>query len=469
MSVVTRFAPSPTGYLHVGGARTALYSWLVAKAQGGEFVLRIEDTDRERSTQPAIDAILEGMEWLGLNWDRGPYYQTKRFDRYKELVDQLLEEDKAYKCYCSTERLEKMREEQMERGEKPRYDGHCRDNPNVSGDSYVIRFRNPQEGSVIFDDLIRGRIEFSNQELDDLIIARSDGTPTYNFCVVVDDWEMGITHVVRGEDHINNTPRQINILKALNAPVPYYAHVSMILGDDGKKLSKRHGAVGVMHYRDDGYLPEAVINYLARLGWSHGDQEIFSKEELVKLFKLEDVNKAASAFNTEKLNWLNQHYMKTLPAEQVADALKWQFDQLGVDTSTGPALTAIVGLQADRVKTLKEMAAISRYFYEPVTEFEEKAAKKHLRPVAKEPLEAVKASLSDLTDWTAESIQEAINGTAEALGVGMGKIGMPLRVAATGGGNSPSLDVTLAQLDQQKVIERIDLALAFIAEREANA
>ena len=469
MSVVTRFAPSPTGYLHVGGARTALYSWLVAKAQGGEFVLRIEDTDRERSTQPAIDAILEGMEWLGLNWDRGPYYQTKRFDRYKELVDQLLEEDKAYKCYCSTERLEKMREEQMERGEKPRYDGHCRDNPNASGDSYVIRFRNPQEGSVIFDDLIRGRIEFSNQELDDLIIARSDGTPTYNFCVVVDDWEMGITHVVRGEDHINNTPRQINILKALNAPVPYYAHVSMILGDDGKKLSKRHGAVGVMHYRDDGYLPEAVINYLARLGWSHGDQEIFSKEELVKLFKLEDVNKAASAFNTEKLNWLNQHYMKTLPAEQVADALKWQFDQLGVDTSTGPALTAIVGLQADRVKTLKEMAAISRYFYEPVNEFEEKAAKKHLRPVAKEPLEAVKARLVDLTDWTAESIQAAINDTAEALGVGMGKIGMPLRVAATGGGNSPSLDVTLAQLDQQKVVERIDLALAFIAEREASA
>ncbi|MAD54732.1 glutamate--tRNA ligase [Idiomarina sp. UBA3162] len=469
MSVVTRFAPSPTGYLHVGGARTALYSWLVAKAQGGEFVLRIEDTDRERSTQPAIDAILEGMEWLGLNWDRGPYYQTKRFDRYKELVDQLLEEDKAYKCFCSTERLEKMREEQMERGEKPRYDGHCRDNPNASGDSYVIRFRNPQEGSVIFDDLIRGRIEFSNQELDDLIIARSDGTPTYNFCVVVDDWEMGITHVVRGEDHINNTPRQINILKALNAPVPYYAHVSMILGDDGKKLSKRHGAVGVMHYRDDGYLPEAVINYLARLGWSHGDQEIFSKEELVKLFKLEDVNKAASAFNTEKLNWLNQHYMKTLPAEQVADALKWQFDQLGVDTSTGPALTAIVGLQADRVKTLKEMAAISRYFYEPVNEFEEKAAKKHLRPVAKEPLEAVKARLVDLTDWTAESIQAAINDTAEALGVGMGKIGMPLRVAATGGGNSPSLDVTLAQLDQQKVVERIDLALAFIAEREASA
>ncbi|MBL4856045.1 MAG: glutamate--tRNA ligase, partial [Idiomarina sp.] len=345
MSVVTRFAPSPTGYLHVGGARTALYSWLVAKAQGGEFVLRIEDTDRERSTQPAIDAILEGMQWLGLNWDKGPFYQTQRFDRYQQLIDKLLDEDKAYKCYCSAERLEKMREEQMAAGQKPRYDGHCRDNPNVGGDKYVIRFRNPQEGSVVFDDHIRGRIEFSNQELDDLIIARTDGTPTYNFCVVVDDWDMEITHVVRGEDHINNTPRQINILKALGAPVPQYAHVSMILGDDGKKLPKRHGAVSVMQYRDDGYVPEAVINYLARLGWSHGDQEIFSVDELVKYFKLDDVNKAASAFNTEKLNWLNQHYMKTLPAAQVAPQLQWQFDQLDVDTSTGPALEKIVELQ----------------------------------------------------------------------------------------------------------------------------
>ena len=471
MSVVTRFAPSPTGYLHVGGARTALYSWLVAKAQGGDFVLRIEDTDRERSTQPAIDAILEGMQWLGLNWDQGPFYQTQRFDRYQQLIDRLLEEDKAYKCYCSAERLEKMREEQMAAGQKPRYDGHCRDNPNAGDgkDSYVIRFRNPQQGSVVFDDHIRGRIEFSNQELDDLIIARTDGTPTYNFCVVVDDWDMEITHVVRGEDHINNTPRQINILKALGAPVPQYAHVSMILGDDGKKLSKRHGAVSVMQYRDDGYVPEAVINYLARLGWSHGDQEIFSVDELVKYFKLNDVNKAASAFNTEKLNWLNQHYLKTLPAEQVAPQLQWQFDQLDVDTGSGPGLVKVVELQADRVKTLKEMAAISRYFYESFTEFDEKAAKKHLRPVAKEPLLKVRELLAGVSDWTAATIQVAINQAAEVLEVGMGKVGMPLRVAVTGGGNSPSLDVTLELIPQQSVLQRIDLALAFIAEREANS
>ncbi|MCK7460532.1 glutamate--tRNA ligase [Idiomarina aminovorans] len=466
MSVVTRFAPSPTGYLHVGGARTALYSWLVAKAQGGKFVLRIEDTDRERSTQPAIDAILEGMEWLGLSWDRGPYYQTQRFERYQQLIDKLLEENKAYKCYCSTERLEKMREEQMAAGEKPRYDGHCRDNPNVGGDKYVIRFRNPQEGSVVFDDHIRGHIEFSNTELDDLIIARTDGTPTYNFCVVVDDWDMDITHVVRGEDHINNTPRQINILKALGAPVPEYAHVSMILGDDGKKLSKRHGAVSVMQYRDDGYVPEAVVNYLARLGWSHGDQEIFSREELVEHFRLDDVNKAASAFNTEKLNWLNQHYMKTLPAEQVAPQLKWQFDQISVDTSNGPALAKLVSLQADRVKTLKEMAAMSRYFFESVDEFDEKAAKKHLRPVAKEPLLKAKELLEAITEWNAATIQAAINQTAAELDVGMGKVGMPLRVAATGSGNSPSLDATLELIPQNTVLARIDLALEFIAKRE---
>lgn len=468
MSVVTRFAPSPTGYLHVGGARTALYSWLVAKAQGGEFVLRIEDTDRERSTQPAIDAILEGMEWLGLNWDRGPYYQTERFQRYQQLIDKLLAEDKAYKCYCSTARLEQMREQQMAAGEKPRYDGHCRDNPEASGDSYVIRFRNPQSGSVVFDDHIRGRIEFSNQELDDLIIARTDGTPTYNFCVVVDDWDMGITSVVRGEDHINNTPRQINILKALGAPVPDYAHVSMILGDDGKKLSKRHGAVSVMQYRDDGYLPEAVVNYLARLGWSHGDQEIFSVAELTEYFKLDDVNKAASAFNTEKLNWLNQHYMKTLPAETIKPQLQWQFDQLNVDTTAGPCLEKVIELQADRVKTLKEMAAISRYFFENVEEFDEKAAKKHLRPVAKEPLQKARALLAGLSDWNSKAIQGAINQTAEVLEVGMGKVGMPLRVAVTGGGNSPSLDVTLELIPQQEVLQRIDKALDFIARREES-
>ncbi|TRW50079.1 glutamate--tRNA ligase [Aliidiomarina halalkaliphila] len=469
MSVVSRFAPSPTGYLHVGGARTALYAWLVARAAGGKFVLRIEDTDRERSTQEAIDAIFAGMEWLGLTWDEPPIFQTQRFGRYQEIIDQLLAEGKAYKCYCSQERLETMREEQMAAGLKPRYDGKCRDIEDKPGQPFVIRFRNPQDGTVVFDDHVRGRIEIANKELDDLIIARTDGTPTYNFCVVVDDWDMGITHVVRGEDHINNTPRQINILKALGAPIPEYAHVSMILGDDGKKLSKRHGAVSVTEYRDKGYLPEAMLNYLVRLGWSHGDQEVFSLDELIRLFKLSDINKAASAFNTEKLNWLNQHYMKTLPAEKVAAALAWHFAEIGVNTEGGPALVDVVKLQADRVKTLREMAEISRYFFEEVTEFEAQAAKKHLRPVAGEPLADVQQRFAQLTQWNAEAIHQAIQDTCAALDVGMGKVGMPLRVAVTGGGNSPSLDETLAMIPQQQVVERIGLALTFIKAREENA
>lgn len=466
MTTVTRFAPSPTGYLHVGGARTALYSWLVARAANGKFVLRIEDTDRERSTDEAIDAIFAGMEWLGLNYDEKPVYQTQRFERYKEFIDQLLEQDKAYKCYCSVERLDAMREEQMAAGQKPRYDGKCRGAEEQVGQPYVIRFKNPQQGSVVFEDHIRGRIEISNQELDDLIIARTDGSPTYNFCVVIDDWEMGITHVVRGEDHINNTPRQINILQALGAPVPEYAHVSMILGDDGKKLSKRHGAVSVMEYRDRGYLPQALLNYLVRLGWSHGDQEVFSVDEMINLFRLSDVNKAASAFNTEKLNWLNQHYMKTLPVEEVAEALAWHFGQLGIDTSHGPALTEIVKLQAERVKTLQEMAEISVYFYQPVTEFEPGAAKKHLRPVAGAPLALVRDKLRDLSTWQATEIQSAIQATCEELDIGMGKVGMPLRVAVSGGGNSPSLDATLAALPQAVAIERIGLALQYIEQRQ---
>ncbi len=474
MSVVSRFAPSPTGYLHVGGARTALYAWLVARAAGGKFLLRIEDTDRERSTQEAIDAIFAGMKWLGLDWDEAPIYQTQRFDRYGELIEQLMGEDKAYKCYCSQERLETMREEQMAAGLKARYDGKCRgltvaEHATKADQPFVIRFRNPQEGSVVFNDHVRGRIEIANAELDDLIIARTGGTPTYNFCVVVDDWDMGITHVVRGEDHINNTPRQINILRALGAPLPEYAHVAMILGDDGKKLSKRHGAVSVTEYRDNGYLPEAVLNYLVRLGWSHGDQEVFSREEMIRLFKLSDINKAASAFNTEKLNWLNQHYMKTLPAEQVAAELLWHFDNLGVSTEDGPALVDVVKLQAERVKTLKEMAEISRYFYAPVTGFEANAAKKHLRPVAKDVLVDIQQRFKVLTEWTTESIQATIQATCAALDVGMGKVGMPLRVAVTGGGNSPALDATLALIPQATVVARISLALEFITSREEQS
>lgn len=467
MTAVTRFAPSPTGYLHVGGARTALYSWLYAKSKGGKFVLRIEDTDIERSTQEAIDAILEGMEWLGLDWDEGPYYQTKRFDRYNALIEQLLDEGKAYKCFMPADELDAIREKQKAAGEKPRYPGTWRDRTDhPEGQPFVIRFKNPLDGTVVINDHVRGSIEISNSELDDLIIRRSDGTPTYNFCVVVDDWDMNITHVVRGEDHINNTPRQINILHALGAPIPEYAHVSMILGDDGKKLSKRTNAVGVMEFRDQGYLPQALINYLVRLGWSYGDQEIFSVDEMIEHFSLDAIGQSASAFNTEKLIWLNQHYIKTLNASEVAEHAKWHFDQLNIDLSQGPVLEKVIEIQADRVKTLKELAEISQYFYQEYDEFDGKAAKKHLRPVAKEALQVVKDKLSALDAWQPENIQAAINATAEELDVGMGKVGMPLRVAVTGSGNSPSLDVTLNLLNSEQVAQRINKALIYIANRE---
>ncbi|MDZ7869518.1 MAG: glutamate--tRNA ligase [Rheinheimera sp.] len=466
MSTVTRFAPSPTGYLHVGGARTALYSWLYAKKTGGKFILRIEDTDLERSTQASVDAIMDGMNWLELDWDEGPYYQTKRFDLYKEVVAQLLAEGKAYKCFCTPEEVDAMREAQMAAGEKPKYNGMWRDRTDHPSDKpFCIRFKNPQDGVVVIDDMIKGRIEVANAELDDLVIARSDGTPTYNLTVVVDDWKMGVTHVIRGDDHVNNTPRQMNILAALGATLPKYAHVPMILGDDGKRLSKRHGAVGVMQYRDYGFLPEALLNYLVRLGWSHGDQEIFSRDELVELFDLSACNRAPSAFNTEKLLWLNQHYIRTSPAAHVAKHLQWHVEDQKLDISNGPSLEQLIAVQGERVKTLKEMIEVSRYFYEDFSAFEENAAKKHLRPVAAEPLKAVQAHLAALNDWSAETVHAAINSAAESLGLGMGKVGMPLRVAVTGGGNSPSLDVTLALIGKARCLARIDLALAFIAER----
>ncbi|MFZ7216168.1 glutamate--tRNA ligase [Avibacterium avium] len=468
VKVRTRFAPSPTGYLHVGGARTALYSWLFAKHNQGEFVLRIEDTDLERSTPEATQAILEGMEWLNLAWNHGPYYQTKRFDRYNQVIDQMLEQGLAYRCYCSKERLEDLRNEQEKNKEKPRYDGYCLHHAPENPDApHVVRFKNPQEGSVVFDDAVRGRIEISNSELDDLIIRRTDGSPTYNFCVVIDDWDMGITHVVRGEDHINNTPRQINILKALNAPIPTYAHVSMILGDDGQKLSKRHGAVSVMQYRDDGFLPEALLNYLVRLGWGHGDQEIFSIEEMIKLFELTQVSKSASAFNTEKLLWLNHHYIRELPPKYVAKHLAWHYQHQGIDTSNGPALSEIVVMLGERCKTLKEMAAASRYFFEDFDHFDESAVKKHFKSGAIEALEKVKEKLTALSQWTAEPIHQAIEQTAEELGVGMGKVGMPLRVAVTGAGQSPSMDVTLVGIGRDRSLARIQKAIDFIKAQNA--
>lgn len=428
-------------------------------------MLRIDDTDLERSTQPAIDAIIDSMNWLNLDWDEGPYVQTKRFDRYNTVIENMLSKGTAYKCYCSKERLETLREAQIALGEKPSYDRRCRYSyvhHHTSDEPYVVRFSNPPDGSVIFHDLIRGPIEFKNKELDDLIIRRTDGSPTYNLCVVIDDFDMAITHVIRGEDHINNTPRQINILKALGAPVPYYAHVSMILGADGCKLSKRHGAVGIMQYRDDGILPEALLNYLLRLGWSHGDQEIFSVDEMKQLFSLAAVSKSSSTFNTKKLLWYNHYYINNLPAEYVATHLMWHIEQQGINTSTGPKLAELVQLLGNSCKTLKEMAVRCRYFYEDFCEFDVEAAKNHLRPLAAQVLQAVRVKLEKIVEWTPASVNDAIEQTAAELQMGMDKIGMPLRVAVTGAGKSPAIDVTIHAIGQSRSIERITFALGFI-------
>ena len=466
MTIRTRFAPSPTGYLHIGGARTALFSWLYARKHGGQFVLRIEDTDRERSTEASVNAILEGMTWMGLEYDEGPFYQTDRFDRYKEIIQQLMDTGHAYRCSCSKERLEKLREEQMAAKQKPRYDGCCR-NKNVSADeTHVIRFKNPLEGSVVVDDLIRGKVTFQNNELDDLIIARTDNTPTYNLTVVVDDMDMEINHVIRGDDHLNNTPRQMNILTALGAEPPKYAHVPMILGEDGKRLSKRHGAVSVMQYHDEGYLPEALLNYLVRLGWSHGDQEIFSIDEMIEKFELSGVNKSASTFSPDKLLWLNQQYIKDSQVEHIAHHLSSHLGKLDIDPSQHDSLHAVIEAQQDRAKTLVEMAESSAFFFKDFTEFDEAAAKKQLRPVAAEPLKAMLNAFETMTDWSVESIAHAINNVAGQLDIKMGKIGMPLRVAICGQGNSPDIKLTAFLIGKEKCIDRIKMALEYIKKRE---
>lgn len=463
MTVRTRFAPSPTGYLHVGGARTALFSWLYARKHGGQFILRIEDTDLARSTEESVNAILEGMTWLGLTYDEGPFYQTQRFDRYKDVITQLFEQGDAYHCYCSKDTLEEMREQQRANKEKPRYDGRCRhiETPPL-GVEPVIRFKNPTEGSVIVKDNIRGDVVFQNSELDDLIIARPDGSPTYNLTVVVDDMDMALTHVIRGDDHLNNSPRQINIFKALKAETPVFCHVPMILGDDGARLSKRHGAVSVMSYRDDGYLPEALLNYLVRLGWSHGDQEIFSLDEMIQLFDITDVNKAASSFNTDKLIWLNQHYIKTSLPEHVARHLSYHMGQLGIDPSQGPELIKVVALQQERAKTLVEMAANSAFFYRVPEGYDEKAAKKNLTIKSAVFLSEMKRRLSTIETWQAEPVHDEIKECAEQYEVGMGKVAQPIRVAVTGTAISPPLGETLALLGRDRTLSAIDQALIWI-------
>ena len=463
MTITTRFAPSPTGYLHVGGARTALFSWLYARKHGGKFILRIEDTDLERSTQESVDAILEGMAWLGLDYDEGPFYQTHNFDRYKEIIQQLLRQGDAYYCYCSKEELEQLRTDQMANKEKPRYNGKCSaSGPLLQDSEPVIRFRNPTDGVVVIHDLVKGDITVANKELDDLIIARADGTPTYNLTVVVDDMDMKVTHVIRGDDHINNTPRQINILNALKVKLPEYAHLPMILGPDGARLSKRHGAVSVMQFRDEGYLPDALLNYLVRLGWSHGDQEIFSVDEMVEFFALNDVNVSASIFNMEKLLWLNHQYIMNGDPAHVARHLSWHMGQLGIDPSDGPDLIDVVKVQRERSKTLVEMAASSVYFYKEFDSYEEKAVKKNFTVGSDQVLARLRDELVVLTKWTAQEIHQVIVNLAEVLGLNMGKVAQPLRVAICGSGVSPAIDVTLALVGREKTLARIDRAINYI-------
>jgi glutamyl-tRNA synthetase len=464
MSCRTRFAPSPTGDLHIGGARTALYCYLEARQRGGQFILRVEDTDRERSDDEKVRGILAAMAWLGLEYDEGPIFQTARLDRYREVAEQMLRDGLAYYAYETREELEAMRNLALEKKEKPRYNGYYRERnePFREDPNRVIRFKNPPSGSVVFEDVIKGRIEWSNTELDDLVIFRSDGFPTYNFAVVVDDIDMGITDVIRGDDHVNNTPRQINIYNALGKPVPRFAHMPMILGADGAKLSKRTGAAGVMQFRDAGYLPHALLNYLARLGWSHGDQEIFSREELVKLFRIEDVNHSASRFDFEKLNWLNQHYFKTEDPDEVGKHLAWQLEQAGYDLARGPAPGDVVRALCDRVQTLKEMAARAAVWFQPLAAYDEAAVAKHLVPAAQAPLAAVRERLAALPSWSTEAVQGALAATAEALGVGLGKIAQPLRVAITGTQVSPSIEHTVYLAGREQALARIDAALARI-------
>lgn len=464
MTVRTRFAPSPTGYLHIGGARTALYCWLEARRKGGQFILRIEDTDRVRSTQPAIDAILEAMDWLGLDYDEGPIYQTHRLDRYREVAEQLVAAGHAYYAYETKEELEAMREAAMAANEKPRYNGAYRDaNAGWRDDpNRVIRFRNPTEGAVAWDDKVKGHIEIANAELDDLVIFRSDGYATYNFAVVVDDIDMRITDVVRGDDHVNNTPRQINIYQALGAPVPHFAHLPMILDEQGAKLSKRTGAADVMQYRDAGYLPHALLNYLVRLGWSHGDQEVFSIAEMQSLFDLSDVNAKAARLDMAKLGWLNQQYLKADEPDAVASHLAWHLQQCGYDLAMGPKPAELVVALRERAQTLKEIAEKSAVWFMPLTQYDEAAVAKHLKPEARGPLEDARARIAALSTWTPEAIGEALKATAEAQGIGMGKIAQPMRVAITGTQVSPDIGWTVYLCGRDEALARIDAGIARI-------
>ncbi len=458
--VRTRFAPSPTGYLHIGGARTALFSWAFARKHGGKFVLRIEDTDLERSTQESVQAILDGMTWLNLDYDEGPYYQMQRLTRYQEVAEQLLRTNQAYYCYATKEELDLLREGQRAAGQKPRYDGRWRDNKSIppQGIKPVIRLKNPLEGEVVFDDLVKGRISVANNELDDLVLMRSDGTPTYNFGVVLDDLDMQISHVIRGDDHVNNTPRQINILKALSASLPQYAHVPMILGADGERLSKRHGAVSVMHYHEEGYLPKALVNYLARLGWSHGDDEIFSSEQLIEWFDLESINRAPAKFNPEKLQWLNQHYLKTEAITDIAHLTIPFLEKDNCEISNREYLHKVVSLLKDRVSTISELADAAVYFFRVLAPSEELRAQ-YFNNETKSILVSLIDRFSSIS-WDKQLIHDEIKNTATAFGVKLPKIAMPLRVAITGEVHTPSIDAVLEILGKSETLNRLNRQIA---------
>jgi glutamyl-tRNA synthetase len=459
MTVRTRFAPSPTGYLHIGGARTALYSWAYARKHGGKFILRIEDTDVERSTNESTQAILDAMDWLGLDYDEGPYYQMQRLDRYHEIAERLVKEGKAYHCYASKEELDIMREGQRARGEKPRYDGRWRPE-NATGKTPpagvqpLIRFRNPDDGEVAWNDLVKGPITIANRELDDLVIMRADGVPTYNFGVVVDDLDMAMTHIIRGDDHVNNTPRQINIFRALGATLPDFGHVPMILGDDGERLSKRHGAVSVMQYQEDGFLPKALLNYLARLGWSHGDEELFSMEKFVEWFDLGNISRSPARFDGEKLTWLNQQYLKQASVVEVAELVAPRLHARGCQVEVGDAkLLAIIDLLKPRATTLENLADSAVYFYRDVAP-DELLVKEHLKPEILPLLKELAEKLK-IVSWNKDAINAALKETLAVHGLKLGQIGIPLRVAVSGGTQTPSLDVTLELIGRDNVVERI--------------
>ncbi|MBI5447736.1 MAG: glutamate--tRNA ligase [Gammaproteobacteria bacterium] len=456
MTVRTRFAPSPTGYLHIGSARTALYAWLYARKCAGKFILRIEDTDTERSTQEAVEAIFEAMHWLGLEHDEGPFFQMQHLSRYHEVAEKLIQEGKAYRCDCTKERLETMREAQIAKKEKPRYDGHCRERhlPPTTH-PHVIRFKSPTKGEVCVEDCVRGAVIFKNEELDDLVLVRSDGVPTYNFSVVIDDHDMQVTHVIRGDDHLNNTPRQINLYHALHFSVPIFAHIPMILGADGKRLSKRHGAVNVMNYREAGYLPHALLNYLVRLGWSHGDQEVFSMDEMIQLFDLGHISRSPASFNPSKLLWLNHHYIKALPAADLVGELAYHMKKENIDITNGPSLEDVIVQQRERYKTLHDMAQGSAFFYqEPQVPAE--LIEKFFTPENTSAVIEFRDKLNQLETWDEATLHQCLNEVVTQLNIKLGQLAQPIRVALTGGTVSPALNHTLSLLGREKSIKRIN-------------